>query len=168
MHPSTTSPFYPTVLVCWGSSAAFCYNSCACFCLSAALMEKWFGTSRKGSLDAQNLCCSCWCCVKCPGVVQQWGTKRAIWLMATFFWSVSRIHFIFDHQPPTPPPPRICLRNHTSAIMTHLGQSDLFVCDLPGVNFNNLLRSSLSLCRVSVGLQVISVAPVGGSQRGLP
>lgn len=45
-----------------------------------------------------------------------------------------------------------------------------YVCPWPpwcdrSMIFNNLPRASLSLCSMHVGLQVISVRPVGGSQR---
>lgn len=164
MHPSMTSPLYPTVMVVWGSCVEFCYKCLRVFLSFCSTDGKVRYESVRWMLRTFVVLVDAVTSVQMLSSGE--GPKVTFGLCSDGNLLLECKQDSFHIWPPTPP--RISLWNHTSAIMTHLGQSDLFVCDLPGVNFNNLLWVSLSLCRVSVGLQVISVAPVGGSQRGLP
>lgn len=101
MHPSMTSPFYPAVLVVWGSSVAFCYK-----CLPVFL--SFCSTDGKVDITKGFVGCSepllsllmLWQLSRCCPTVRDPKWRLAYVVMATFSWSVNRIHFIFDHQPP--------------------------------------------------------------------
>lgn len=149
MHSKMTSPFYPTVLVVWGSSVAFCYKCLRVFLSFCSTDGKVGWDITKGFVGCSEpllFLLMLWQVSRCCPAVRDPKCHLPFGLCGDDNLLLECKQDSFHIWPPTPP--RISLWNRTSAIMTHLGQSNLFVCDLPGVNFNNLLWASLSLCRV--------------------
>lgn len=100
----------------------------------------------------RTFCCR-WQCDCCPAVREPKYHLDDV--VITTFFECKRDSFIFDHQ-----------TNASDYEIRLLSLWLVFVCGRPGVNFNNLPWAALSLCMMSVGLQVISMTTVGGSQCG--
>lgn len=167
MHSKMTSPFYPTVLVVWGSSVAFCYKCLRVFLSFCSTDGKVGWDITKGFVGCSEpllFLLMLWQVSRCCPAVRDPKCHLPFGLCGDDNLLLECKQDSFHIWPPTPPPhqfmkPHFCHDDSSRPIE--------LVCLWPPWCEFQQSTMSVFVSVQGVGLQVISVAPVGGSQRGL-